>query len=140
MTGEAGALAKTGGDWELPVADEPVTQLRIDYAITLLFANGLTLRIEQPFGLSTRSGEDHVVDPEGGVAQLLPVLGLRRATATKGTAFVDGHLDLWFADGRRLTVPPGDKYEAWQVSGPGKLLIVSVPSGGLSIWGQARAN
>lgn len=127
-------LSKVGDRWVLPVADQPVAQLCVDYAVTLRLANDVSVRIEQPFVIETRSGEERLVVPEGDLDRLAPVLPLARSTVTEGLAFDDGHLELTFSDGARVSVPSTEDYEPWEVVGPEGMRIVSIPGGELSVW------
>lgn len=43
-----------------------------------------------------------------------------------------GELVLVFRSGATIRVPPGEKYEAWEVCGPDGMLIVSMPGGGIA--------
>jgi hypothetical protein len=126
-------LVRADDHWSLPVDDQMVAQLCIDAAVTLRLGNEVAVRIERPFVLVIDADERLVV-PDGDLDGLAPVLSLARATVTRGAAFDDGHLELSFGDRTRLSVLAAEDYEPWQVTGPGGLLVVSVPGGGLSIW------
>ena len=110
-------------------------QLCFDYALTFLFEDGLGVRIEQAFVLHRAGDKDLLMDPESDHESLAPVLRLRRATVTSGLVFDDGRLELTFAEGRRLSVPPSKQYEAWQLNGPDGVHGVSVGAGALVTWG-----
>lgn len=45
----------------------------------------------------------------------------------------DGQLSVLF-ESLTITVPPDDRYEAWQIRSDDGLLIVSVPGGDLAVW------
>ncbi|MCL2468497.1 MAG: DUF6188 family protein [Micrococcales bacterium] len=119
--------------WILPVEGQPVTQLRVDYAITLLLENGIAVRIENPFVLAT-GDERYQLDPSDEPIYLAPVLPLARARIVSGTAFDNGKLRLVFADGSEITVSSSEDYEPWEICGPQGFLMVSVPGGELAIW------
>ena len=131
---EGSAWTRGTGHWVAPIAGQLVTQLRFDYAVTLLFEGGLDVRIEHPFVVRWTDGSELTMDPESDHESLAPVLRLRRATAVGGRAFDDGRLELAFAGGSRLSVGAGKQYEAWQFSGPQGALVVSVPGGALATW------
>lgn len=127
-------VAKIGDHWVLPVAGQSVVQLCLDYAVTLRLGNDVTVRIEQPFVIASEGGEERLVIPDGESDRLAPVLSLVRATVTEGLAFEDGHLELTFAEGTRVSVPSAEDYEPWEVVGPQGMRLVSVPGGELSVW------
>ena len=127
-------LAKARDHWVLPVVGQPVAQLCFDFAVTLRLGNDVAVRIEQPFVISADGGAERLMVPDGEPDLLAPVLRLARATITEGLAFDDGHLELTFAEGTRVSVPSTEDYEPWEVVGPQGLRVVSVPGGELSIW------
>ena len=88
------------------------------------------LVIYTSFVLRSQDGILHKLDPETSRAALAPVIDL--FTGTVAAVTVDGNeeaeydhngnvvagvgtLTLDFADGAQLTVPPHDKYEAWEL-------------------------
>lgn len=127
-------LLKAGDRWVLPVAGQSVAQLCVDYAVTLRLANDVSVRIEQPFVIANLNGEERLIVPDGDPGRLAPVLTLARSTVTEGLAFDDGHLELAFHGGARVSVPSTEDYEPWEVVGPEGMRIVSVPGGELSVW------
>jgi hypothetical protein len=94
----------------------------------------VTLRIEQPFVYRTAEGVEHLSVPEGDPVRLAPALAVCRQVARQGFAFKDGHLELGFADGSRVSVPTAEDLEPWELVGPDGLRVVSVPGGDLAIW------
>lgn len=128
-----GELVEADDHWVVPIADLLVTQLRFDFAVTLIFEEHFHVRMEGVIVLSP-GGSGSVIEAEGDVDQLVPLLRLKTATVREGLAFKDGRLELTFTDGSRLVAPAGQAYESWQLAGPHGLLIVSVPDGGLTIW------
>ncbi|HUS22465.1 MAG TPA: DUF6188 family protein, partial [Aeromicrobium sp.] len=64
------------------------------------------------------------------------ILMLYPDSLTGATVETDGTLELAFASGATITVPPNPHYEAWQVNGPNGYLVVCVPgtTGELSVW------
>lgn len=127
-------LAKAGDRWVLPVAGLPVTQLCLDYAVTLCLANDVSIRIEQPFVIEINDGDERLIVPEGNPDRLAAVLPLVRSIVTEGLVFDDGHLELRFSSGARISVPSTEDYEPWETSSPEGMRVVSAPGGELSIW------
>ena len=68
------------------------------------------------------------------VAKVSGALRLLHKTARTAIALKDGTLEIVFIDGDVLLVPPDLHYEAWEMSGPNGLKIVSLPGGGLAFW------
>jgi hypothetical protein len=132
-------FAETPDRWGLALESHAVVQCRVDYAFTLVIdgpSDGLEVRIQQPFELlSGADGETPVrIDPNGDPSGLVPALGLWRAELVEALAFKDGRLELRFAEGERLHVPAGEKFEPWTLVGPAELRLVSMPGGDLAVW------
>jgi hypothetical protein len=122
--------------WLLPLAVGVVTQLQIDFAFGLNVDAGLQFRIEGPFTVE-RQGDVAHYDPQR-VGAVGPLTDLHQAVMTEAAVLLDGGLRLSFADGRTLTVPPSEEFEAFSVTGPGAgsdaFRFVSLPGGGLAEW------
>lgn len=139
MAGMAVAVTQAGlveqsDRWVLPLAGVAITQLCIDYAVTLRCQNGLEVRIEQPFVYVTPDGRERLLVPEGVPSDLAPVLSAARRVVRSAEAFKDGHLEISIEDGTLISVPSTEDLEPWEVVGPGGLRLVSVPGGDLSVW------
>mgnify|MGYP001106437337 CR=1 FL=1 len=123
--------------WLIPLQGRTVTQCQIDYGFTLVFlepdAPMFTIRIEGKFVLGTDRGKSWLCAREDPTA-LGPALGLLNQKVESVVAYKNGDLEVTFAYRTNLCVPPDSNYEAWQVTGPGGLLLVSLPGGGLSVW------
>lgn len=131
-------LVRSSDHWILPVAGQSVAQLCLDNAVTLRLANGVSVRIEQPFVITARGDRDRLVVPDGDVDRLAPILGMTRALIGQGLAFDDGHLELSFVGGTLVSVPSAEDYEPWEVAGADGLRIVSLPGGELSVWHASK--
>ncbi|WP_052690611.1 DUF6188 family protein [Pseudarthrobacter chlorophenolicus] len=124
------------GYWLLEVSGQLILQLVLDFQVALVLEQ-FRITIEESFVLEHPDGTSHVVEPGGGFDQLSPVLPLSRSqVVAEARAFDDGRLEIVTQDGFRLRVVPEPKsaYEAWNVTGPNGLLIVSTPAGELSLW------
>lgn len=119
----------------LPVVDQQVTRCILDYAeVGLLLANGINVNIGQVFVYVYSDGAEVELDPEGEGILLAPILRLRRMIVKSGMAFKNGRLQVHFKDDSHIEVPASQQFEAWNITGPGGLLIVSIPGGNLAIW------
>jgi hypothetical protein len=125
--------------WVLPVGEGVVTQLQIDFAFGFTIEQWLRFRIGEPFIVRSASGEIEC-DPEN-PASVAPLLDLHQAVVTEAAVYKDGSLSVTFADGRLLRVPPGDHYEAFEVTGSwaggDPFRLISLPGGGLAEWVDA---
>ena len=133
----AGELVDALDRWLVPMAGLTVTQCNVDYAFTVVVAGepgeSFYVKIEQPFVLVSE-GQELALDPAGDPVQIAPALTVLRRDAEHAIAFKDGRLEMAFGGDVALRVPVGDQYEAWSLTGPGGLLIVSMPGGELAIW------
>lgn len=128
-------LTEVRGKWVLPVGDGKITQLRIDYAFTLVLESWIEIRIETPFSYGP-VGDARQYEPSDAPG-LAPLLGLHQATVTSAEIHKDGRLILAFTDGGLLAVLPDRSYEAFTVTGslpPVRrgFSFTAVPGGGLA--------
>jgi hypothetical protein len=126
------------GYWLLEVSGQLILQVVLDFQVTLVLKQ-FRITIEESFVLEHPDGTSHVVEPGGDFDQLSPVLPLSRSqVVAEARAFDDGRLEIVIQDGFRLSVVPEPKaaHEAWNVTGPDGLLIVSAPGGELALWGS----
>jgi hypothetical protein len=111
---EAG-LTESRGKWILPVGDGIVTQIRIDFAFTLVLESWIEIRIETAFSYGP-PGAGRQFEPSDPTA-LAPLLGLHQAVVAAAQIRKDGRLTMTFADDAVLEVGPDERYEAFQVTG-----------------------
>ena len=132
------ALVRDAGDrWELALEGPAVVRCCFDFAVALSMSTPSTtweLRIEQPFLAVAPGGTELFVIPEE-AAHVEVVLRLLRATAVEVSAFKEGSFEARFSDGTILQVPPSEGFEAWTLSGPDGIRLVSLPGGDLAVWG-----
>lgn len=120
------------------MSGELILQLVLDFQVTLVLEH-FRITIEESFVLEHPDGNSHVVEPGGDFEKLSPVLPLSRSkVVAEARAFDDGRLEIVIQDGFRLSVVPEPEsaYEAWKVTGPDGLLMVSTPGGELALWGS----
>jgi hypothetical protein len=123
--------------WLLPYRDMQVIQVRVSYQLTLLLDSGVQLDIETEALLThgSLSAPDAVptrLVPER--QEVAPALALFGAKIVSAVAFRSGSLRLIFETGSHLNVKPHPRYEAWGAHGPGKLVLVCQPGGGVALW------
>jgi Family of unknown function (DUF6188) len=135
MPSDDAGPAEARGKWLLPVGDGKVTQLRIDFAFTLVLESWIEIRIGTPFSYGA-AGKGRQFEPSDSPG-LAPLLGLHQATVTSAEIGKEGRLTVAFADGSQLIVPPDQRYEAFTVTGalpPVRrgFSFVALPGGGLA--------
>ncbi|WP_110182225.1 DUF6188 family protein [Nocardioides solisilvae] len=120
----------------------PLTSVRLDDASLILLlglGEGWLLSVENDYELSRPAGRLRSADGPGAEARAVAALtGLLGSPLDSWQVEPDGGLTL-AVTGHVLYVPPDASFEAWQVSGPGGALVVSMPGGDLAVWsGDAR--
>lgn len=117
---------------DLGLAGVDLTYVRVDGQLRLQLGQ-VEVVIETAFDL-VRDGQSQPLDPEDR-ASLGPVLALWPGTVQSATVGADQVLRLVLTSGAVIVVAPDRSYEAWQVVGPERRLVVCRPSGGgLAVW------
>lgn len=114
-----GAVAtEAEAGWTVVPGDGQVTQLRVDYAFTLVLADGVAARLEEPF-LLTIGGADQVRVPPGEVVgEVAAALPLFNMTVERITVERGGVLRFQFVEGVQIVVPVNEQYENWNLFVP----------------------
>lgn len=108
--------------------------LRIEYSVVLYFDGEWGVLLSGCFTLSTQGATHRFtpdVDPPEALASVNNLVGQRVNDAEIGD---NGSLSITFDDGSRLHAAPDADYEAWNLSGPDGLLVVSMAGGTLATW------
>ncbi|WP_144118398.1 DUF6188 family protein [Catellatospora sichuanensis] len=136
MTEQLPALVEHEDRWILPFRGLRVTQILVDYAFGLRLDDVGEVRIA---GKATLGWVDAGVRPE--TITLDPErqdvaagLAVFNADVLSSVAFKSGSLRIEFSSGHVLKARPDPQYEAWTTSGPGGMLVVSLPGGELAVW------
>ena len=116
-------LRSRGDHWVLPCEGLEVDQVRIDYAYGLEFTqtperaidDPWRLRVNTPMTVRLPDGRTFEVDPEGPAEDLGPALVARNQLLVRGDVWKNGRIELEFADGTTIEVPPNRHYEAWHL-------------------------
>ena len=98
------------------------------FELQLRLSSGHVVQLEQPVEVGDAVGV--VAHSLEGLALLVPLLNAEVEAVTADDA---GGLLLTLG-GTTLRCPGGVEFEAWNVSGPGGVLVVSTPGGGLATW------
>jgi len=110
-------------------------QCSIDFAFGLRITDQKTnvqIRINSSFFI-VRDDSRLDFDPVNHPERLGPVLALLRSPIQKVSACKNGTL-MVFLPQASIIVPSDEQFEAWELSGPNGLLVVSLPGGDLAIW------
>jgi hypothetical protein len=106
------------------------------FTVVLNFGEGSSLTIESAASArptATASETPAVTLDENGAVSASDVLpSLVGQKVLSSVAFKTGALRLVFESGAILTVPYGEHFEAWQLTGPSGRMWVSLPGGGLA--------
>jgi hypothetical protein len=123
------------GRLDLRLAGSTVDLVEIGQAVTMHFSNGVTLRLETAFAVTTRSGgpapsDDETIADPARPTTLRPVLGLHARTVDR--AVVDGwKLTIAFASGEVLSAWAAYTVPSWHFRDPGAPAVaIDVLAGG----------
>ena len=108
--------------------DAPVTQLRFDFAVTLISLDDFNVRIEVPFRYRHKDAE-LTIDPEV-LSTAGTLLDLHHAQLQRVDVHRSGQLQVSFSSDRDLTVGPHPHYESFSLHiAPGYMFIGEVGGG-----------
>lgn len=128
--------ADRGDHWELPLSGSTITQCCFDLAVELhLCGTGWVFRLEQPFTIADAGGHVEHIVPEELINCDLVVNTTLNAAVGRARAFKNGRLELRLAAGGSVEVSASEDFEAWTGTGPDGIKLVSIPGGGLAVWG-----
>ncbi|WP_067697565.1 DUF6188 family protein [Nocardia jejuensis] len=119
---------------DLPIVGEQLTVSSSNGYVITLGAGAHELHIEgelavhSPSGPTLRriAGEPHTEDVASAVA----------GEIVSATVTSTGELRIDLDSGNRLVVEPDRYFEAWNITAPGKYLVVCMPGGELAIWSE----
>lgn len=107
-----------------------------EFSIVINFGGGSALTIESSANVRAcaRAAETPAVthNEDGTVATSEALVSLIGQRVVSGVGFKTGALRLVFESAAWLTIPFGEHYEAWQLTGPSGRVWVSLPGGGLA--------
>ena len=135
VTMQKARLIKENGNWVIPIAGGRIERCIVDYGISYEVETSdgtATLRIEGEFHLESHN-EQYSLSPETPLC-LGPALALLHSSIQTASAQSDGKLVLRLEDGRSLSINADEEYEAWQLKGPNKLMLVCMPGGNIAVW------
>jgi Family of unknown function (DUF6188) len=117
--------------WVLPLDGRTVTRCLIDYSFGLSLDGEPSVEVSlSHFRFWDRDDQEYSLNAEADRRLLAPVLACFGLTVAHAYAWKSGQLELVFTDGSRIEGDSHSEFEAWQVSGPGNVLVVSPAGGG----------
>jgi hypothetical protein len=133
------------GDRDLPHLEGlVVSQIAVDGALRLRLQPGLDappadaveVVVESTFVHRASDGSRSVCDPASQPPAVAAALGLVHRTLEWASVSEQGELALGFDDASGIVVWANPEFEAWQIVGPGRALVVCLPGGGAPAeWG-----
>ena len=129
-------LIEVDDRWIIPLAGEKVTRCLVDYSFTLEileqnYSVAICLEAEFVLKISDRIYNLSPANP----TELGTALTMLHKNIKHAEAFKNGRLEITFEDDISLSLEP-DNYEAWQVTSHDGSMIISLPGGGLAIFGN----
>jgi hypothetical protein len=138
---ETSAITEVAGGWRLGVSGWAVTRCFVDPAAFGLLVDGGTGDILRIYirGSLTRQGEEgtaETFDPTDESTTLAPLLTLMGRVVDRVFIADEGALSIDFAGGSGIHVAPDAQYEAWELEGLGRLMLICSPGrdGPVGIW------
>lgn len=131
-------ITHASGHRRVDIGGFKVVQCVVDMAFTLHLSKEkqrVMVQVTGPFALARHEELlelDAEVDPTG----LGPALALSRTSVETAVIDESGELELTFADGAFLRVPPHPEYEAWTLTLTDGPIVVSGPGGKLTFFGS----
>ncbi|MDQ3370221.1 MAG: DUF6188 family protein [Myxococcota bacterium] len=128
-------LQRTERGWRLPIEQARVTRCIVDHAVALEFFEGelcVVVRVEGDFSILDGARVHRL--SSSAPQDLGPAVGLLGQTVRSATTSAQGKLEIAFEDGRMLSVEPDERYEAWELCGPGGTRAVCMPGGEVAVW------
>ena len=129
-------LRDLGDHYELEAQPLTVTQIRVDYSLTLILGterNGVEVRLEAPFE-GNFGAADYRFDPEHDPVGLAPALAVLKKEVVGIKISKSGDLYLAFSDGWSLSAPSPSGFESWTLATSEGLLLVGGPSEEVAIF------
>jgi hypothetical protein len=128
-------LIETTRGWELPVQGWKVTRCFLDPAAFGFLVDGgtgdtLRLYVEGEFTLGRASGAATFGTSGQDPIDYAPLLSLMGVAVAGVEISSDGNLRIAFENGDEIQVAPDPDYEAWELEGLGRLMVVCTPGGG----------
>lgn len=93
------------------------------------------VQIEAQITFKAKTGQSVELQPGQNAAGSADMTESVAEGATSMTAYESGSLGIQFTNKASMSILPSEDFEAWNLTGPDRLKIVSLPGGGLGKWG-----
>jgi hypothetical protein len=114
----------------IDIDQQLVTQVRFDFAVSILTLQGTVVRVQNDFLVSHPGDEPVFVPIEDLVPAARPVMRLFGQVLESAETNDAGALSLVFQSGARLDISPDASLEPWSVNSASGGLLVGLPGGG----------
>lgn len=116
------------------LAQQLVTQVRFDFAISIHTLHGAVIRVQNDFLVSDPGLEPVFIAIDDLDTAARPMMRLFGQVLDWAEANDDGSLALLFTSGTRIDVAPSTADEPWSISTPSGELLVGLPGGGSAVY------
>jgi hypothetical protein len=116
------------------LAQQLVTQVRFDFAVSIHTLHGAVIRAQNDFLVSHPGDEPVFVAIDDLDTAARPMMRMFGQVLESAEANDDGSLALMFTSGARIDVAPSALFEPWSVNTPSGGLLVGLPGGGATVY------
>lgn len=126
--------------WELPVSGFEVTEIDFGGRIAIhahgkraegeRYAPTMKLAIGATFTYVESDGTTHQLNAEESWDTLTSLFKLRHRLVDSASADNESNIEFRFDDGSQLLAGPDQRYESWELVGPGNLNLIGFPNRG----------
>jgi hypothetical protein len=130
-------LIEDGDGWRLPVEGWEITRFIDPAAFGLLIDGGtgdiLRIYLEGGFALTAAGGKEAKWFPSDAArTAFAPLLELMGQSVDWFHVSESGQLTIRFRSNQSIEISPDPDYEAWEIEGLGRLMMICDPRGGVS--------
>lgn len=129
------------GPWTLPVVGFEIQAVTFTGTVQVVaFAFGgekCAITLIGAFELREPDGRVHSLNASSQAwERLVVLLSLRHDTIAVATVTADSNVVVELASGRAIVAGPNERYENWEISGPGEIDLLAAVGGGDPRWGH----
>lgn len=137
-------LRDEGDRWSLDLVQGEITQCTFGHQFGIaIYTPRFYLNVEiESVAVIRLPGSGHSVEVDPRTKDpmaMAPALKLLHVSADRLEASRNGRLTVALGEGGLVEVAPDDDYEAWNVTGPEGLRLVSMPGGEVAVWAPSSS-